>query len=109
MFESLKESLKIWNASSDERIKLQHAYFIIFVALLVVAGLIGLVNTDTGRSVLVLAIFTGMVFVINAIAWALLQSFVVNRLSEPREANQEAERAAATVTTKKPKKRTVKK
>jgi hypothetical protein len=50
------------------------------VTLLFVAGIIGLINYDLGQKILFVAILALAMFLINAVAWALLQSFVLLRL-----------------------------
>lgn len=81
---TLKESLKQWNKTHDDRIKLQYAYFALIIILVVVAGLVSLLNVDLGRRILAVGTATAVVFLINAIAWALLQSFVLSRLTTAR-------------------------
>ena len=84
MLESLKETLATWNTKNGERAKLQHAYIIIAVVLLVVAGVVGLMNRELGQNVLVVSIVSAAMFLANAIAWSLLQSALLSRLSSSR-------------------------
>ena len=84
MYTSLLESLKQWNKTHDERVKLQYAYFTLIIVLVVTAGLVSLLNVDLGRKILALGSMTAVVFLINAVAWALLQSFVLSRLASTR-------------------------
>lgn len=79
--ETLRTSLIEWNKKHGERAKLQYAYFVAIIALVVVAGLMSLLNVELGRRLLALAAVTGIVWLVNAVAWALLQSFVLTRLS----------------------------
>ena len=81
MTPTLLESLRNWNKTHNERVKLQHAYFVLIVTLVVIAGLVSLLNIDLGRRILALGSIMGGVFLINAVAWPLLQSFVFSRLS----------------------------
>ncbi|MFZ1361197.1 MAG: hypothetical protein WAS27_04205 [Candidatus Saccharimonadales bacterium] len=83
MYESIKLSLQSWNATTTEREKLQHLYVVASVLLLVVAGVIGLLNQNLGQQILAVAIVSAMLFLVNAVAWALLQSFILFRLAKP--------------------------
>ena len=84
MLESVKESLVTWNAKNGERAKLQHAYIIVAVVLLFVAGIVGLVNRDLGQNILVVCIICAGLFLVNAVAWSLLQSALLSRLPARR-------------------------
>lgn len=81
MITTLREILTNWNKKNDDRVKLQHAYFTLIIVLVVVAGLVSLLNVETGRQILLLGSIAGVVFVVNAIAWALLESFVVRKVA----------------------------
>lgn len=81
MFEILLESLREWNKKHGDRAKLQYAYFTAIIALVVLAGLVSLLNVELGRRLLALAAALGVVWLVNAVAWALLQSFVLTHLS----------------------------
>lgn len=80
MYHSLKHSLISWAQHTSDRQKLQHAYIAVAVTLLVVAGVLGLLNYVLGQQLLAIAIAAAGVFLVNAVAWALLQSFVLLRL-----------------------------
>lgn len=80
MFESIKNTLSAWNAQNGERAKLQHAYITIATALLLVAGVIGLMNHELGQNILAVAIVCAAMFLANAVAWSLLQSALLFRL-----------------------------
>lgn len=80
MIHMVKDVLVEWNANYGERAKLQHAYLVASAFGIVVAGLVGLLNYDASRAILRVC-FTGLgIVVVNAIAWALLFSFVINKL-----------------------------
>lgn len=87
MLASFIESLQTWNKAHDTRSKLQHSYIVLAIATLVLAGLIGLINYNLGQSVLVLACGLILMFIANAVLWALLESFLLNRLSS-RKSNR---------------------
>lgn len=72
--------LKNWNVETDNRGKLQQAYVVGGVTLLIIAGLVGLVNYELGQMLLHLALIAIAIFFINAIVWALLTAFVLLRL-----------------------------
>ncbi len=80
MYQSIKQTLITWTQETDDRQKLQHAYIALAAALLIAAGVIGLLNYPLGQQLLAVAIAAAGIFLINAIAWALLQSFVLMRL-----------------------------
>lgn len=88
MFESIKETLATWNVKTSERAKLQHAYIVIAALLLVTAGIVGLLNRDLGQNILAVAIISAAMFLANAIAWSLLQSALLVRLSSIRRTTQ---------------------
>lgn len=93
MFESLSESLKLWNKNNDDRAKLQHALMIVAVTLVVAAGLVGLLNVSLGQDILGFALVVAGVFLINSVAWALLQSFVIARISTSRRSTPAVSRS----------------
>ncbi len=84
MFEPLKETLTNWNAKNGERAKLQHAYIALAALLLVAAGIVGLMNRELGQNILVISIISAAMFLVNAIAWSLLQSALLFRLTSQR-------------------------
>ena len=94
MFESLSESLKLWNKNNDDRAKLQHTFLFLVITLVILAGLFGLLNVELGQNILGLALVAGGVYLINSVAWALLQSFVLMRLSSNRRSNQAPSRSS---------------
>ena len=80
MITALKTMLAEWNTRYSERVKLQHAYVVLSIVGIVVAGLVGLLNYDASRTILRVCFFGLGIFLVNAIAWALLYSLVVNKL-----------------------------
>ncbi len=81
MYQLIITSLQEWKSTTDSRTKLQHAYVMAAAALLLAAGIIGLINYNLGQKILFVAILAAAMFVVNAIAWALLQSFVLLRIT----------------------------
>ncbi|MEO5950191.1 MAG: hypothetical protein ABIQ04_01960 [Candidatus Saccharimonadales bacterium] len=84
MFESFIASLVRWNETTDSRVKLQHTYAVAAIVLVIVAGVFGLVNYRIGQYLLTAAIVSATMFLFNGIAWALLQSVVVERLKSKK-------------------------
>ena len=80
MYHSFKHTLITWAHETDDRQKLQHSYIALAVVLLIAAGVIGLLNYALGQQLLAVAIAAAGVFLVNAVVWALLQSFVLMRL-----------------------------
>jgi uncharacterized protein YcfJ len=85
MFESMQESLKKWNNRYDSRAKLQHAYVVVAVGLVLVAGVVGLVDRGLGQNILMVAIISAGAFLTNAVVWSLLQSAILSRLTVRRK------------------------
>ncbi len=102
MYQSAKESLARWDEQTTDRQKMQHTYIAVAVVLLIVAGVFGLLNQPLGQQVLAIAIASAAVFLVNAVAWALLQSFVLLRLTMTPSKSQSTEKVAKP-TVKKPK------
>ena len=85
MITTIHEILINWNKKNNERVKLQHAYFALIIALVIIAGLVSLLNVETGRQLLIIGSVIGVVFVVNAVAWALLESFILRKVAtKPR-------------------------
>lgn len=82
MFELLMDSLESWNANKSERQKLQHAYLVLIVIVVLIAGVVSLVNGDFGQTIVRLALIALLTYSVNAIVWNLLQSSVLDKLSD---------------------------
>lgn len=80
MIQSIKELLATWNIEHGDRVKLQHAYLVIAVATIVIAGLVSLIDDRTGQLLVNVALCALGVFVANVIVWALLYSLVITKL-----------------------------
>lgn len=84
MIQTIKDMLADWNATYNERAKLQHAYLVASILGIVLAGLVGLLNYDASRAILRVC-FAGLgIFVVNAIAWALLFGLILNKVPSRR-------------------------
>jgi hypothetical protein len=86
MIQTVKDLLSQWNATHGERAKLQHAYLVVSVIGIVVAGLVGLLNYDASRALLRICFAGFGIFVANGIVWALLSGLVLNRFPARRPA-----------------------
>ena len=82
MYTTIIEALRQWNKTNDRHAKLQHIYLSLAIAILVLAGLMGLVNYGLGQSLLFLSTVSLLIFIANAVVWALTDSFIVSRLSK---------------------------
>lgn len=85
MFKSLWNAMLEWNRSYNEREKLQHAYFVASLVIVLVAGIIGLVNQEAGKDFLYVSLAGAVVLVLNAVVWSLLESMIISRLSGRRK------------------------
>ena len=84
MFQAIKEMLGEWNATYNERAKLQHAYIVASVFGIVLAGLVGLLNYDASLTILRICFMGLGVVVANAVAWALLSGMILSRFPARR-------------------------
>lgn len=80
MYNSTRDFLVLWNKANDARTKLQQTYAAIVAIAVVFAGLVSLLNPYYGQMLLQFAIITAALFIVNALAWALLQTFVLDKL-----------------------------
>lgn len=80
MYQSIKSALSTWNASVGERQKLQHSYLVLTSIAIITAGIVSLVDAETGHSLLRIALFTGLAYLSNGVIWNLLQSVVLEKL-----------------------------
>jgi len=80
MFEALTVSIDKWKTTKNERQKLQHAYLVLVAVIVLLAGIISLFDAALGHTVVKLALVAGGAFLVNAIAWNLLQSSIIEKL-----------------------------
>jgi predicted lysophospholipase L1 biosynthesis ABC-type transport system permease subunit len=85
--QQFKEMLITWNQTRGEREKLQHAYVVVAVIGLVIAGLVGLLNDNLSGMIVQVCIFALGVFLANVVVWALLYSLVIARLPKRTNGN----------------------
>jgi len=79
MFQSVKAFFIAWQSNNDDRAKLQQTYIVSSLVLLIAAGIVGLMNHALGQNILMVAIISAGIFLINAVVWSLLQSAVISR------------------------------
>ena len=77
MYSSFISSLVKWSEETSDRQKLQHTFVAVGIFFLIAAGLAGLVNYQLSQQILGLAFLAGIVFLVNLVVWALLQSLVL--------------------------------
>ena len=76
--------LRAWNKSTPERVKLQHVYIAIIIAVTVVAGLVSLINVQLGRQLITVAGIALLAVIANALTWALIRVYLLDRLDRKR-------------------------
>ena len=76
--------LSAWNKSTPERVKLQHVYIAIIIAVTVVAGLVSLINVQLGRQLITVAGIALVAVIANALTWALIRVYLLDRLDRKR-------------------------
>ena len=80
MYEFLKQALIGWNCQKDQRHKLQQAYLAAVFVGLILAGCLTLLNIQQGRLIAMVAAGFALIFLVNGIAWALLEAFIAPNL-----------------------------
>ena len=80
--DAVKTYLKQWNTQKNAFSKVQSAYVALGLALFMAAAIISLINPSLGQSIIFFSLIAFLVFVSNAVMWALLQTFVVSKLNE---------------------------
>lgn len=77
------EYLRKWNVAKDAFGKVQGVYAALAIVLFLGAAVVSLMNPNLGQSIIFFSLIAFLVFVGNAIIWALIQTFVVPALSKP--------------------------
>lgn len=85
MFSALYNAIIEWNRNTNERQKLQHAYIVIAIAVLLIAGLVSLIDSQSGQDLLNVSLFAAAIFIVNTLIWSLMDSMVVTKLSNRRK------------------------
>ncbi len=86
--ESIMDVLRAWNKSTPERVKLQHVYIAIVIAVTVVAGLVSLINAQLGRQLIAVAGIALVAVIANALTWALIRVYLLDRLDRKRPSSK---------------------
>lgn len=85
MINGLNNALLEWFRSTSDRKKLQHVYLIILILSVVLAGLVSLIDPNTGQDILLVSAAAGAIYIINAVLWALFESTLLSHLSGRRK------------------------
>ncbi|UTX50981.1 hypothetical protein KI440_02115 [Candidatus Saccharibacteria bacterium TM7i] len=80
--DAVKTYLQKWNTQKNAFAKVQSTYIALAVGLFLVAAVISLINPNLGQSIIFFSLISFLVFVGNAVIWALLQTFIVAKLDE---------------------------
>ena len=86
MITILKQLLTTWNSEKNQRLKLQQAYFSIALTLAVIAGLLTLINVSLGGTILIIAALIAMTYVVNGLAWLILDMIVSKKIDQASKA-----------------------
>jgi hypothetical protein len=81
MFEDFRESLNKWHTSKNERQKLQHAYLVAAILIVLAAGIVTFFDSKLGHNVVRIALVILAAYAVNAVAWNLLQSSLLDKLT----------------------------
>ncbi len=80
MLQDFIDVLSRWNGATSERQKLQHAYIVTTVAVILIAGVVSLVRADLGHNIMRIALIAIGTFLVNAFVWNLLSSVILSKL-----------------------------
>jgi hypothetical protein len=81
MYEHLLATLNAWNSTKSERVKLQHTYLFLTLAIILASGIISLFKARDGHDAVKFALAAIIIYFTNAIVWSLLNSSVLSKLS----------------------------
>ena len=96
----LHASLAKWRNETSDRVKLQHVYLAIAIASVLVAGLVGLVNYDTGQQLVTLGLISLGLYLINTVVWALIDGLLLVRIDRTSRSKKLASTRKSTTTKK---------
>lgn len=80
--DSIIRYIATWNQTADAFSKVQAVYATLALALLFIAGLIGLIDPRLGQTIGFFALIGGLTFIGNGVIWALTRTFVVPYLDK---------------------------
>lgn len=82
--DSIYTFLAKWNKNTDSLAKMQGAYGVLAVVMLLVAGLVSLFQPNLGQSLLFFVVLLGLTFIANGVMWALVRTFVIPRVEKKK-------------------------
>ena len=82
--DSVLDLLKEWNKTSTDREKLQHTYLAVIILVTLIAGVTALITPTLGHQIMIIVIIALVAFVANALVWALLRVYLLDRLDRRR-------------------------
>jgi hypothetical protein len=88
MLQSVRNHLRQWTKTTEPRARLQQTYLGLAIGVIGTAGIVSLFDTASGRMLAGLAAGAVLIFLINAVVWALLQSVTVSYLTERRNSRK---------------------
>lgn len=80
MYKTIIEYLRKWNATKNERQKLQDAYLLFGILAVIVSGLITFLNVKLGYTLVMIGLALLAAYVLNGVTWHLLSSAVLSKL-----------------------------
>lgn len=84
MITQMTEAIHSWSKQVNDRVKLQQLYLLAAVVLLFAAGILSLINDSLGHMLLLGTLGLLLVFAVNAVAWALVFTFIISRQAAKR-------------------------
>jgi hypothetical protein len=80
MFEKFMETLNVWNSTKSERVKLQHTYLVLTMAIIMASGVVSLFKAKYGHDAVKFALASIVIYLCNAVIWSLLDSAILSKL-----------------------------
>lgn len=84
MFNTVQKALTQWNAATSDRVKLQHVYTLLLVAVVFLSGLVALFNGERSRQLMYAALVLIIALATNFVVWSLLKTNVLDKLPRDR-------------------------
>ena len=89
MLELIKRGLITWNEQKNQRLKLQQTYVALAIISLTIGGGLILISNSAAHLAASIAGIVGVVFLVNSVAWTVLDAIIAPRLpSRPERAPQ---------------------
>ncbi len=88
MLELIKRGLITWNEQKNQRLKLQQAYVALAVISLAIGGGLVLISNSAAHLAASIAGIVGVVFLVNSVAWTVLDAIIAPRLPRPAKPTQ---------------------